>query len=77
MITESKEMHYLKNVLKRLKSNQLTLTKNNKKSCSCSNSLQARQESILWSPVECYKIMLAMKLKYDYLNEDCIEEVLF
>jgi hypothetical protein len=34
-------------------------------------------EKILWSPVECYKVMLSMKMKYDFLSEDCIEEVLF
>lgn len=47
----------------------------NKKTCSCSNSKV--NEKLLWSPVECYKILLNLKLKYDYLSEDCIEEVLF
>lgn len=34
-------------------------------------------EKLLWSPTQCYKTMLELKLKYDYLSEDCVQEVLF
>ncbi len=34
-------------------------------------------ERMLWTPESCYRLMLDMKIKYDSLSEDCIEEVLF
>jgi hypothetical protein len=43
--------------------------------CNCTHVKVS--EKLLWSPTECYRILLEMKLKYDYLSEDCIEEVLF
>lgn len=42
--------------------------------CGCGNRTG---EKVLWSPTECYRVMLELKMKYDYLSEDCIEEVLF
>ena len=60
------DMHYLKNILRRLKSNQLNLKPIDKKVCKCRSS--NINEKLIWSPMECYKIMLGMKMKYDYLN---------
>lgn len=68
-------MHYLKNIIKRLKNNSLNVKPIEKKVCSCKD--MKLNEKLLWSPVQCYKTMLEMKVKYDYLSEDCIEEVLF
>jgi hypothetical protein len=67
-------LHYLRNVLKRLKGSQLISKPTDKKQCSCQTKIP---EKLLWSPTQCYKTMLEMKLKYDYLSEDCVEEVLF
>lgn len=59
-------MHYLKSILKRLKANQLNLKPIEKKVCSCREI--KLNEKLLWSPVQCYKILLEMKVKYDYLS---------
>ena len=34
-------------------------------------------ERLLWTPAVCYKTLLSMKMKYESLTQDCIEEVLF
>lgn len=68
-------MHYLKNILKRIKAGQINIHPNNKKACSCAST--KINEKLVWSPAECYRLLLNLKLKYDYLSEDCIEEVLF
>ena len=34
-------------------------------------------ERLLWTPAASYKILLDMKIKYDSLTEDCIEQLLF
>jgi hypothetical protein len=64
-------MHYLKNVLKRFKNNQLLIKPIDKKMCSCIQT-KIIPEKILWSPTQCYKTLLELKMKYDYLSEDCI-----
>jgi len=66
-IDEIKNLHYLPTILKKLKNNKIN--RSAKKSCQCMIRID---EKLLWSPAECYKIMLEMKLKYDCLNEDCI-----
>lgn len=39
--------------------------------CSC---MEVKiDERLLWTPEAAYKTMLNMKLKYDSLNEECIE----
>jgi len=35
------------------------------------------EEKLIWTPTQSYKFMLDMKLKYESLNEECIEELLF
>jgi hypothetical protein len=66
----------LNNIPKRLKGNCLNhRLPDKKKVCSC---MEIRiDERLLWTPENCYKVMLEMKMKYDSLTEDCIEEVLF
>jgi len=73
-MSDLKNLHYLKNIPKRMKSNQLNIKTADRKVCGCCIKIV---EKLLWSPTECYRTMLEMKLKYDYLSEDCIEEVLF
>lgn len=34
-------------------------------------------ERLLWTTAASYKIFLDMKIKYESLTEDCIEEILF
>ena len=75
MLQELGDLHYLSNILKKLKQNKLNYKPFEKKVCACKEI--KINEKLLWSPVECYKLMLEMKMKYDYLNEECIEEVLF
>jgi hypothetical protein len=58
-----------------MKTGQINIQQSNKKSCSCNSS--KINEKLVWSPAECYRLLLSLKLKYDYLSEDCIEEVLF
>ena len=67
-------MHYLKNIMRRARRGELEGF-NSKTGCGCGSKLGG--EKVLWSPTECYRIMLELKMKYDYLSEDCIEEVLF
>ena len=46
-----------------------------RKVCTC---MEVKiDERLLWTPAVCYKTLLNMKMKYDSLTEDCIEEVLF
>lgn len=46
-----------------------------RKMCTC---MEVKiDERMLWTPESCYRLMLDMKIKYDSLSEDCIEEVLF
>lgn len=70
---EAKTSHFLSTVSRRLRSG--VSRHSDKKPCRC---LDLRpKEELLWSPAECYRALLAIKMKYDYLNEECIEEVLF
>ena len=73
---EVKDIHYLKNINKRFKSNTLVHQAGQKKNiCSC---MEVRiDERLLWTPAASYKTLLNLKLKYESLTEDCIEEVLF
>jgi hypothetical protein len=68
-------MHYLKNILKKIKTGQINIQTSNKRTCSCTATKV--NEKLVWSPAECYRLLLGLKVKYDYLSEDCIEEVLF
>ena len=68
-------MHYMKNIFKKIKTGQINIRNGSKKACSCVAT--KINEKIVWSPAECYRLLLGLKVKYDYLNEDCIEEVLF
>lgn len=61
-----KEIHYLKNLTKRLKSNSLSQQIERKKACNCCEI--KLDERLLWTPSACYKIMLEMKLKYEEMN---------
>ena len=66
----------MKNIPKRAKNNSLNHRfAEKRKACSCMDI--KIDERILWTPEICYKKMLDMKMKYESLNEDCIEEVLF
>jgi hypothetical protein len=31
------------------------------------------EEKLIWTPTQSYKFMLDMKMKYENLNEECIE----
>lgn len=73
---EVKNIHFLKNIPKRLKSNNLNhRPPERKRMCTCMDV--KIDERLLWTPAACYKMLLEMKIKYDSLTEDCIEEVLF
>jgi hypothetical protein len=61
-----KEIHYLKNITKRLKSNSLNQQFERKRACSCCEV--KIDERMVWTPGACYKIMLEMKLKYQEMN---------
>ncbi len=65
----------MKNIVKKIKLGHLSITHAGKKACSCSTNKVP--EKLVWSPAECYKLLLGLKMKHDYLSEDCIEEVLF
>ena len=69
-----KEIHYLKNITKRTKSSSQNYPER-KRTCSCCDI--KIDERLVWSPTACYKILLEMKLKYEEMSEDCIEESLF
>jgi hypothetical protein len=70
-LEDAKGLHHLKNIVKKIKAGQINLSHNsNKKVCACAAS--KINEKLLWSPVECYRLLLGLKLKYDYLSEDCI-----
>ena len=73
---DTKAVHFLRFIPKRLKANGLLQQRPNKpKLCSC---MDIRiEEKLIWTPTQSYKFMLDMKLKYESLNEECIEEVLF
>jgi hypothetical protein len=65
----------MKNIFKKIKTGQIHIQNGSKKACSCVAT--KINEKLVWSPAECYRLLLGLKVKYDYLNEDCIEEVLF
>ena len=69
-------MHFLKYIPKRLKTNSL-LQAVPKKSKMCTCMEVKIDEKLVWTPTQSYKFMLDMKMKYETLNEECIEEVLF
>lgn len=75
LVDDFKQAHYLKNIMKRLKGSGLNQQIERKRACSCCEV--KIDEKLLWTPTACYKIMLEMKLKYEQMSEDCIEETLF
>jgi hypothetical protein len=69
---DTKSVHFLKYIPKRLKSNSLIQTVPKKaKLCSCMDI--HIEEKLIWTPTQSYKFMLDMKMKYENLNEECIE----
>ena len=66
----------MKNMPKKLKNSTLLSVPPKKvKLCSCME-LKV-DERLLWTPEHAYKAMQEIKSKHEYLNEECIEEIMF
>lgn len=75
-IDDSKLVHFLKNIPRRLKTNGLNHRIPDKtKLCTCMDI--KIDERLLWTPEAAYRALLEMKIKYGSLDEECIEETLF